>query len=1662
MNRIKRTVMAVLLIIAVTAALVPGACMTALAAWSGGTTAPTMNAEGYYLIDTPEKLAWFSNRVNSGYKTIKAKQTTNLDMGSRAFTPIGTTTYPFLGIYNGGGFTIANLTVSGDGENRGLFGVIGTTKTTNSYTDEWGDTITESVFTPAEVNNVVLTNCNISGSKYVGGIVGCSDGGAVSGCSVSGTVTNTGSGAAGIVGYLKSGATVLNCQNDATVNGELRVGGIVGYAYGNTEVKGSCNAGAVTGQNFVGGIVGLSSGSDVSHSYNKGAVSASENSCGGLIGYAMYGDVYCMYTIGTVQCSGEYTGIAFGNVLYGTMLAKCYFDRDNTTMTDLFATPAEHDLMTDDLFLNSLNFNFDIFVGDYFNTNNGYPILRWQLVAWDGSVGEPETDAGGTYLITNGSELAWFAGLVNGTLSGVAKDSAAKGKVTKDILLNPALFDETSNIWTPIGNEDSPFTGTFDGGEYRISGIYISDTEKDMSGLFGMIGTGGTVKNIFVETSKIYGYSHIGMIAGQNNGTIQNCFNYGTIQATYYSGGIAGVNEGTIRNCGNIGEALGSNYSGGITGNNNSVGVVNSCFNMGYVTGVQRTGGIIGNNNGTIQYCYNAGTVSGGASVGGLVGYQNSVSAMGFTACYNMGKVSGLSSSKGAVVGYNLNGNVTYCYYDSERSNATDSVATPKTSAQMAEPTSVSAFTGFSTTYWVDRAADEYFDYCPELRVFYNSTNTLLKNTSKESAAVLKPSFVVMAEVDGERNTYYPSLQAGSTHIGTGTGTLSILRDHTISQTMVANGNMTVTDNGEVRTVTRANGFTGSFFDVQGALTIQGTGENTLTFDGGSSDSLLGEALVYVEAERTFTLGNGVCLQGNTNQDENGGGVYIDGGTVVMNGGTIANNTAPRGGGIYNHAGFLTANGGTVSGNTATVNGGGIFSDGKYSETNLAGVSISGNTAGNGGGICSVGSPVQMTDGTLCDNTATSGGGVYTNGTFHLAGGTITGNSAAVGSGIYNNGTLEMADNASVAQNNDVYLAAGKTVVNTAQIKTSGLVAYLTVADYRVGTRVLSGDFCASNYAKYVLNVPDGSAELNINSTGYLVDKEISNVAKVSVFGAYDVYYTSLKEAVDSIGEGTGLVCMIGDDSVEQTIEVKGNVTIIGDETGERTISRYRTCTGNMFSVAEGAVLQFGADGSENNTALYVDGGRELYGTYGGSMISNSGTVKVYDGATIRNASTLQNGGFVSGTGSVEIGGGTITACEAANGGAVAQTGGTLRMTDGAISDCTATQNGGAVYVNNAEVTMLGGTISNCSATANGGAVYAGEQATVQLQGGTISENEAVNGGAVMVDGAEMTMPGGVITEIVTDEEDDEIRYIEIAVKSTVRANSAENGGGFYIRSGSGDFSAGTLEANTAQVGGAVYIEPSGRFTVRDDAVVSSNTAVHGSSAFYDNGSMTIRSVLLPATDVIYLASGRTIVPEGTIASATVNPASYAIGTQILTGESVAALYSGFSALNTRYFITADGKLDTDTLSLKEGSHMVVDYEQGIICGIDETRNTAAQIREEFDNSASSLKIQTADATLIADDAPLTTGYIIMLCDGTGRILDSKTFVLVGDVDGDGDFDAEDSVYISAIAGGYLTDAHTTAAMRRAADANNDGTVDATDAALLRACGMLRRSVTQP
>lgn len=132
------------------------------------------------------------------------------------------------------------------------------------------------------------------------------------------------------------------------------------------------------------------------------------------------------------------------------------------------------------------------------------------------------------------------------------------------------LGGSDANQWTPIGDRMlvpyTPFYGKFDGNGHRISNLYINNS-KMFQGLFGDLGSGGEVKNLSVGGT-VTALSNIGSIAGNNNGTIENCFSDATVTGTgTLIGGIAGRNtSGTIENCVNVGKVSGSGSVGSIVG----------------------------------------------------------------------------------------------------------------------------------------------------------------------------------------------------------------------------------------------------------------------------------------------------------------------------------------------------------------------------------------------------------------------------------------------------------------------------------------------------------------------------------------------------------------------------------------------------------------------------------------------------------------------------------------------------------------------------------------------------------------------------------------------------------------------------------------------------------------------------------------------------------------------------------------------------------------------------------------------------------------------------------------------------------------------------------------------------------------------------------------
>ena len=272
------------------------------------------------------------------------------------------------------------------------------------------------------------------------------------------------------------------------------------------------------------------------------------------------------------------------------------------------------------------------------------------------------------YEISNAGQLYWFAGLVNGTLSGVTQNTSANAVLTADIVVSKNVLKPDGTVnegtfkeWTPIATSASPYTGIFDGQNHTISGLYFNQEDSYNVGLFSR--NNGKIANAGILDSYFYGTSKVGGVCGNNyTGTITNCYNTGSVRGIGTAGGVSGYNDnGSITNCYNTGNVSGSSgFVGGVSGCNSKGTIINS-YNAGSVSGLEFVGGVSGDNSkGIITNCYNIGSVSGSEGyVGGVNGYNNGGN---ITNSYNAGSVSGTERHVGGVSGYNDGGTITNCY----------------------------------------------------------------------------------------------------------------------------------------------------------------------------------------------------------------------------------------------------------------------------------------------------------------------------------------------------------------------------------------------------------------------------------------------------------------------------------------------------------------------------------------------------------------------------------------------------------------------------------------------------------------------------------------------------------------------------------------------------------------------------------------------------------------------------------------------------------------------------------------------------------------------------------------------------------------------------------------------------------------------------------------
>ena len=476
----------------------------------------------------------------------------------------------------------------------------------------------------------------IYGWNYIGGIVG-SNGSSISGCYNTGEILAKDSCAGGIAGDSLSNAAVSSCYNTGNISAsDYSCGGIIGYLYGT--VVNCYNSGNIETIRNCGGIVGTCTTVTIANCYNSGNTILGNSKGGGISGDDDERAVFikCYYLTGTARgavydhdlaghaeawddfSTGEiawilgqgvtlsqktdetddqgnaiyedvfYSGEIWGQnidraepydlypvfsedtVYYG--YADCYATEKSYSNSECYETSGH-------VYIKGTCIRCGLVCAHEVYDGNGFcPVCDYYQKAEEVQLVDEDGIETTWYKIGNAGQLYWFAEQINETGS-----NNLNGILTADITVNADLAATDLRVWTPIGTGKC-FGGSFDGGGYTVSGLYLNDINAQYVGLFGKTADPGSsyIKDITVADSILKGGTYVGGLAGYLETNVSGC----TVEADVTVEGVSGV--------------------GGLAGWA-SVSQVNNCCSLAEVTGEENTGGLIGcSDDSNITNCYTA------------------------------------------------------------------------------------------------------------------------------------------------------------------------------------------------------------------------------------------------------------------------------------------------------------------------------------------------------------------------------------------------------------------------------------------------------------------------------------------------------------------------------------------------------------------------------------------------------------------------------------------------------------------------------------------------------------------------------------------------------------------------------------------------------------------------------------------------------------------------------------------------------------------------------------------------------------------------------------------------------------------------------------------------------------------------------------------------
>ena len=1129
--------------------------------------------------------------------------------------------YTFKGTFDGDGYTVSGIRIykkdATDANSfQGLFGRIG----------EQGI-----------VRNITLDDSRITGDTWSGGIAGNSVG-TVDNCHVTDQVLihtlSTGDMHGGIAG--RNSGLLQNSTSAATLSANSvnakEYGGIAGYNLGTVQ---NCLAvgTSISSQNqYVGAIVGVNDGGTlVSNYYRNCTVGSTANAINvGVGGESSSTDqagarsVHTLTLVDGVTASGE--SVIIGSYTYyasNTTVTLGYSQAVAQQITYHYNDGSDHDI-TGNTFTMPAS---DVTISVTFTA------------AWSGA-----GTKGSPYLITTPEQLDLLAKMVNGTDGYTAKNfSGTHFKLGTNI-----EYTGDSENYTAIGSGSNPFNGTFNGDGKVVSGIRINQGGTDYHGLFGHVGSSGTVKNVILADAVITGGSNTGAVVGNNAGTLS---------ANYYHD--CTVNNQTT----NIGTSSGDcngtrsvhalTLPADVTTSGESVEIgsntyyaSNTAVTLGYSQAVAQQ----------ITYHYNDGSdhdITGNTFTMPASDVTISVT---FTTAWSGGGSSdnpyliittdqldllakmvngtnGYTANKFRDTYFRLDNDITYTH--TTEWNDANSTEDNYTAIGKYHHSFGGVFDGGDHTISGIRIYMSGSDDVDNLQGLFGVTfDGTVKNVTLTDARIT--GYKEVGGIIGEKN--YGLVEnclasganvSGNSNVGAivgyddkGTYTSNYYHgctvNGTINATNVGIGSGDQSGARSVHTLTLSSGITATGESVEISSTTYYAAGTTVTLgytgtvsanqivvysvgtevlSGNSFTMTAADATVSAEVLTEWEWLNRQFAAASTDS-ENPTLITLDQDYTAQT--TDGYLTIPS-----RHYVTLDLNGHTLNRNltAATANGYVIEVNGTLTLTDgsAAGTgTITGGSGNNGSGVRVYGT-FTMNGGTISGNTATSGGGVYVQGTFNMNGGTISGNTATSGGGVYvyNDKTINISGNPVITGNtlsnnttaNNVYLKPGSVITVTDALTNTANIGVIMQNNTGVFTSGLNGNGTVANFTC------DNSSECGVYLNG---NGEASII--VDVWG--------IPDGADGTSEATAY-------TITTTRDLDLLATRVNSGMGYGADSEHP----NGFFFQLGADITYahkeaneeGADKEDNYTAIGTSQKYSFCGTFDGKDHTISG-IRIYKG----------------------------------------------------------------------------------------------------------------------------------------------------------------------------------------------------------------------------------------------------------------------------------------------------------------------------------------------------------------------------------------------------------------------------------------------------------------